>query len=265
MRPEGLCQWKNSSDTIGNRTRDLPAFSAVPQLTAPPRAPLCKVSSCNLKDGTQNLEEETAAFFSLRFTLLMVLSRYLSRYLIFHCISYCIYRAHDWILRYWLRFFPCFFLSCKADARIKQPKTGHGLHCSKSLCCCMYCLFCVVLCIVCVYMCTVLLPPGGYPITVKYIIYRIIAYHIYHIYHIYHRIIYRTISYHISYHISSYHISYHIITYIIIYIIPYNIIYITSYHIISYTRLQCTPVCTFQRQVHSLSVGQTRHSNVLIT
>jgi len=34
----------------------------------------------------------------------------------------------------------------------------------------MYCLFCIVLCIVCVYMCTVLLPPGGYPIAVKYII-----------------------------------------------------------------------------------------------
>ena len=30
---------KNSSDTIGNRTRDLPACSAVPQPTAPPRAP----------------------------------------------------------------------------------------------------------------------------------------------------------------------------------------------------------------------------------
>ena len=28
----------NSSDTIGNRTRDLPACSAVPQPTAPPRA-----------------------------------------------------------------------------------------------------------------------------------------------------------------------------------------------------------------------------------
>jgi len=31
---------KNSSNTIGNRTRDLPACSAVPQPTAPPRAPL---------------------------------------------------------------------------------------------------------------------------------------------------------------------------------------------------------------------------------
>jgi hypothetical protein len=32
----------------------------------------------------------------------------------------------------------------------------------------MYCLFCDVLCIVYVYMCTKLLPPGGYPIAVKY-------------------------------------------------------------------------------------------------
>jgi len=31
---------KKSSDTIGNRTRDLPACSAVPQPTAPPRAPI---------------------------------------------------------------------------------------------------------------------------------------------------------------------------------------------------------------------------------
>ena len=31
---------KNSNDTIGNRTRDLPACSAVPLPTAPPRAPI---------------------------------------------------------------------------------------------------------------------------------------------------------------------------------------------------------------------------------
>jgi hypothetical protein len=30
---------KNSNDIIGNRTRDLPACSAVPQPTTPPRAP----------------------------------------------------------------------------------------------------------------------------------------------------------------------------------------------------------------------------------
>jgi len=29
---------KNSSDTIGNRTRDLPTFNALPQPTAPPAA-----------------------------------------------------------------------------------------------------------------------------------------------------------------------------------------------------------------------------------
>jgi hypothetical protein len=31
VRPEGLYQWKKSSDSIGNRTRDLPVCSAVPQ------------------------------------------------------------------------------------------------------------------------------------------------------------------------------------------------------------------------------------------
>jgi hypothetical protein len=30
---------KKSSDTVGNRIRDLPACSAVPQPTAPPRVP----------------------------------------------------------------------------------------------------------------------------------------------------------------------------------------------------------------------------------
>jgi len=40
VRPEWLCQWKKSNDTIGNRTRDLPACSAVPQPNAPPRAPI---------------------------------------------------------------------------------------------------------------------------------------------------------------------------------------------------------------------------------
>ena len=46
--------------------------------------------------------------------------------------------------------FPCFFLSCKANARVNLAKTGHGPHSPKLLCCSMYCLFCVVLCIVCV-------------------------------------------------------------------------------------------------------------------
>jgi magnesium-transporting ATPase (P-type) len=66
--------------------------------------------------------------------------------------------------------FPFFFLSCKANARVKTAKTGHDPHSSEFLCCSMCCLFCVILCIVCVCICTVLLPPGGNPIAVnKYI------------------------------------------------------------------------------------------------
>jgi ABC-type multidrug transport system fused ATPase/permease subunit len=57
--------------------------------------------------------------------------------------------------------FLCFFLSCKANARVKPAKTGHGPHSSQLLCCTMYFFvlfyvffycsmyFCVVLCIVC--------------------------------------------------------------------------------------------------------------------
>jgi hypothetical protein len=32
----------------------------------------------------------------------------------------------------WLDVFPCFFLSCKANARVKPAKTGHGRHSSKT-------------------------------------------------------------------------------------------------------------------------------------
>jgi hypothetical protein len=38
---------KNSYYTIGNRTRDLPACSAVPQSTAPPRAPVIRQNALN--------------------------------------------------------------------------------------------------------------------------------------------------------------------------------------------------------------------------
>ena len=41
---------------------------------------------------------------------------------------------------------PCFFLRCKANARIKPAKMGQGTHSSKLLCCSMYCFvsFCVL-------------------------------------------------------------------------------------------------------------------------
>jgi hypothetical protein len=45
---------KNSNDTIGNRTRDLPACSAVPQPTEPPRAPQINnplLISCSMRQN----------------------------------------------------------------------------------------------------------------------------------------------------------------------------------------------------------------------
>jgi hypothetical protein len=50
---------KNSNDTFGNRTRDLPAFSAVPQATAPLEAQrtlseklmFCRYGIAKLKTG----------------------------------------------------------------------------------------------------------------------------------------------------------------------------------------------------------------------
>jgi hypothetical protein len=41
----------------------------------------------------------------------------------------------------WLRVFPCFFLSCKANVRVQLAKSGHDSHSSNN--------FCVVLYIVC--------------------------------------------------------------------------------------------------------------------
>jgi len=64
--------------------------------------------------------------------------------------------------------FPCFFLNCKANARVKLAKTGHGPHSSTLVCylCCSV-IICVVLCIVC----KCVLPPGDNPTAVnKYII-----------------------------------------------------------------------------------------------
>ena len=48
-RPEGLRQWKNSSDTIGNRNRNLPTSSAVPQPTAPPRVHNTTTTANNIR------------------------------------------------------------------------------------------------------------------------------------------------------------------------------------------------------------------------
>ena len=65
--------------------------------------------------------------------------------------------------------FPCFFLSCKANARVKLAKTGHGPHSST-----LVCIYVVRLLFVLFYVLFVrkyVLPPGDNPIAVnKYII-----------------------------------------------------------------------------------------------
>jgi hypothetical protein len=65
--------------------------------------------------------------------------------LLYVLYSYCMFMYHhraSWHSSATLtEVFLCFFLSCKANARVKPAKTGHGQHSSKN--------FCVVPCIVC--------------------------------------------------------------------------------------------------------------------
>jgi len=52
---------KNSSDIIGNRTRDLPTCSAVPQPTAPPRAAEPNNNNDNNNNKSVNTSREVIA------------------------------------------------------------------------------------------------------------------------------------------------------------------------------------------------------------
>jgi len=64
--------------------------------------------------------------------------------------------------------FPCFFLSCKANARVKLAKTGHGPHYSTLVVICFVRLLFVLFYVL--FVCKCLLPPGDNPIAVnKYI------------------------------------------------------------------------------------------------
>ena len=58
-------------------------------------------------------------------------------YILF-CI-FCIHRASWHSSATLTEVFPCFFLSCKANARAYLAKMGHGPHSSQILCCSMYC------------------------------------------------------------------------------------------------------------------------------
>jgi len=56
--------------------------------------------------------------------------------------TFCSHRANWHSSATLTEVYLCFFLSCKANARVQHVKTGHGSHSSQNKC--------VVLCIVCV-------------------------------------------------------------------------------------------------------------------
>ena len=65
--------------------------------------------------------------------------------------------------------FPCFILSCKANAKVKLAKTGQGLHSSTLLCICVVRLLFVLFYVL--FVCKCVLPPVGNSSAVnKYII-----------------------------------------------------------------------------------------------
>jgi hypothetical protein len=93
------------------------------------------------------------SFMHLLYVYVFILCLYI------HCMFMYLHRASWHSSATLTEVFPCFFLSCKTNARVKPAKMGHGQHSSKIfvlfyilfvLCRSMYCLFCVVLCIVCV-------------------------------------------------------------------------------------------------------------------
>jgi hypothetical protein len=61
--------------------------------------------------------------------------------------------------------FPCFFLSCKTNARVKLAKTGHGPHSSTLVVICVVRLLFVLFCVL--FVCKCVLPPGDDPIAVN--------------------------------------------------------------------------------------------------
>jgi hypothetical protein len=69
--------------------------------------------------------------------------------------------------------FPCFFLSCKANARIKLTKTRHGPHSSTLVVICVVRLLFVLFYVL--FVCKCVLPPGDNPTAVNKCI---ISYHI---------------------------------------------------------------------------------------
>jgi len=61
--------------------------------------------------------------------------------------------------------FPCFFLSCKANARVKLAKTEHGPHSPTLVCICVVLLLFVLFYLL--LACKCVLPPGDNPTAVS--------------------------------------------------------------------------------------------------
>jgi len=81
--------------------------------------------------------------------------------------------------------FLCFFLSCKAKARVKLAKTGHGPHSSTLVVICVVWLLFVLFYVL--FVCKCVLPLGDNPIAVnKYIISYIMVGLVY-LYMVFHR------------------------------------------------------------------------------
>jgi len=66
VRTEGLGQWKIPVTLSGIWNRDLPAFRAVPQSTAPPSAPSPKRNTTNLHIQTYELSDFVSAGFEIQ-------------------------------------------------------------------------------------------------------------------------------------------------------------------------------------------------------
>jgi hypothetical protein len=83
--------------------------------------------------------------------ILIVMFMYSNYLYALFCI-FCFHRANWHSPTTLTEDFPCFFLSCKANARVYLVKTGHAPHSSKLVNCVVLCIVsvdCVVLCIIC--------------------------------------------------------------------------------------------------------------------
>ena len=85
------------------------------------------IRQCSNKTLCVGCTERTLMVLSLLFCLFVLCSASVSALqIVFSKSLYAILT-----LRLPWQVFPCFFLSCKANARVKLAKTGHGSHCSQ--------------------------------------------------------------------------------------------------------------------------------------